>query len=57
MTRHVIQRGLLATQREQFAREAGRRNHAAVESARAQHERHPSTLTTSYRIGRLYSRG
>ena len=55
MTRHVIQRGLLVRQREQFAQEAGRRNHAAVESARAQHDRHLSTLAVSYRIGRLYS--
>ena len=56
MTRRIIQRGLLARHREQFAREAGIRNHAAVESARAQHERHLSTLAASYRIGRLYSR-
>ena len=52
-----IQRGLLVRQREGFARDAGRRNHAAVQSARAQHERHPSTLTASYRIGHPYSRG
>ena len=54
--RRIMQRALGARHHEQFARDAGRLNHAAVETARAPHEGHLSTLAASYRIGRLYSR-
>lgn len=53
MTRRIIQLELVTRQRVRFAREAGRRNHRAVDAARAQHERHPSVLAAAYRAGRL----
>ncbi len=53
MTRRIIQLELVARHRAQFAREAGRLNYGAVGTARAQHERHPSSLAAAYRIGRL----
>ena len=52
MTRRIIQLELVARNRAQFAREAGRLNCAAVGTAGAQHERHLSTLATAYRAGR-----
>ena len=55
--RRIMQRALGVRHHEQFARDAGRLNHAAVESARARPEGQLSTLAASYRIGRLYSRG
>lgn len=56
MTRRIIQHELAARTRAQFAREAGRLNDRAVDSARAQHERHPSALAAAYRVGRLHPR-
>lgn len=52
MIRRIIQQDLVARQRAQFVREAGRLNHRAVDAARAQHERHPSLLAAGYRVGR-----
>ncbi len=52
MTRRIIQLELVARHRAQFARETGKLNYAAVEIARAQHERHLSTLAGAYRIRR-----
>ena len=57
MTRRIIQLELVARHRAQFAREAGRLNHGAVGTARAQHERHLSSLAAAYRIGRLGTPG
>ena len=53
MTRRIIQLELVARHRAQFAREAGRLNYGAVGTARAQHERQPSSLAAAYRIERL----
>jgi hypothetical protein len=52
VTRRIIQLELVTRPRAQFAREAGRLNHRAVDAARAQHERHLSTLAAAYRVGR-----
>jgi hypothetical protein len=57
MTRRIIQLELVARHRAQFAREAGRLNYGAVGTARAQHERHLSSLAAAYRIGRLGQQG
>jgi hypothetical protein len=52
MTKRMIQLELVASQRAQFAREACRLNYRAADAARAQHERHPSSLAAAYRLGR-----
>lgn len=52
MTRRIIQHELVTRHRAEFAREAGRLNSGAVNTARAQHERHLSTLAAAYRVGR-----
>jgi hypothetical protein len=52
MTKRFIQLELVAKRRAGFALEAGRLNSRAVAGARAEHERHPSVLAATYRLGR-----
>lgn len=52
MIRRIIQLELVTRHRAPFAREAGRLNCRAVDTARAQHERQLSALAAAYRVGR-----